>query len=560
MATATPAPATTSRTWLFGPWVDLLLGYGLGYALAVGPLLAVGYATGTTQWPKFAAVAFGLLISTPHYGATIIRAYERAQDRRRYVVFTVWTSLALVAALVAGTHSVLLASVLVTLYMTWAPWHFSGQNYGLAVMALRRRGADVAPSTKRWFYASFVLSSVLAMLAIHMGDANIVWAPETVDVDDVPALIKLGISPGLGRGLTALVAIAYVLSLAVTFRRLARVAAWSELVGVVLLVLTQALWFAIPTLLGWQLARRGTLAFAAVWVSAAHAAQYLWVTAYYAKRADPGIRVSHFLGKTLLAGGLVTVLPGVLLAPSLFGSMAWDGGLAVTLFAVVNLHHFVLDGAIWKLRDGRVARILIASEPAVPAEYEIGSPRRRWGWRSALALGALCLTIPVIQVLHTEFTIKRGTDIDRMQRAMHHLVWIGREGARARASLGRYFAYRKRYDLAASQFERSLELLPTPVAWIGLAELHASGGRSTEALAAYDEALRLQPDHVGALLGSARLRLKLATGASPVLTTQRRDEAIALLEKGLVLQPDNLALAQELARARRLASDEGAGQ
>ena len=27
------------------------------------------------------------------------------------------------------------------------------------------------------------------------------------------------------------------------------------------------------------------------------------------------------------------------------------------LYAIVNIHHFVLDGAIWKLRDGRVARM-----------------------------------------------------------------------------------------------------------------------------------------------------------------------------------------------------------
>jgi hypothetical protein len=34
-------------------------------------------------------------------------------------------------------------------------------------------------------------------------------------------------------------------------------------------------------------------------------------------------------------------------------------GLGLLTASIVNLHHFVLDGAIWTLRDGRVARMLL---------------------------------------------------------------------------------------------------------------------------------------------------------------------------------------------------------
>ena len=81
--------------------------------------------------------------------------------------------------------------------------------------------------------------------------------------------------------------------------------------------------------------------------------------------------------------------------------------------SVVNLHHFVLDGAIWKLRDGRVARVLLRTaegpgETGVGAATTQGSPalgrslagspcrlesgvetNHPWEARSIFALGAL---------------------------------------------------------------------------------------------------------------------------------------------------------------------------
>ena len=55
--------------------------------------------------------------------------------------------------------------------------------------------------------------------------------------------------------------------------------------------------------------------------------------------------------------------------------------------AMVNIHHFMIDGAIWKLRDGRVARALIRRE--APGPDAIGAPRRRWLAPILLGAGAL---------------------------------------------------------------------------------------------------------------------------------------------------------------------------
>jgi len=126
--TATPPSA---GRWLFGPLPDLLLGCGVGYFLSV-PLLLWLTQNGTlTAWPVSAAALLALLVSGPHYGATLLRVYEQRDDRRRYAVFTVWLTLVLFAAFAVAVHVHWLGSLLLTAYVTWSPWHFAGQNYGL---------------------------------------------------------------------------------------------------------------------------------------------------------------------------------------------------------------------------------------------------------------------------------------------------------------------------------------------------------------------------------------------------------------------------------------------
>src|SRR5678816_3400604 len=77
------APA---RGWLFGPWADLMLGCGGAY---LGVFLALGAAG---NWIE-GLLPLGLLaipilaLSIPHYGATLLRVYERKEDRSAYRFF-----------------------------------------------------------------------------------------------------------------------------------------------------------------------------------------------------------------------------------------------------------------------------------------------------------------------------------------------------------------------------------------------------------------------------------------------------------------------------------------
>ena len=86
------AAAPPSGRWLWGPAADLLLGCGALYAFAFLILLVAGPSIRSHQ-AVFVFPLLILLISTPHYGATLVRVYEHTSERRRYKLFSIWLSL-----------------------------------------------------------------------------------------------------------------------------------------------------------------------------------------------------------------------------------------------------------------------------------------------------------------------------------------------------------------------------------------------------------------------------------------------------------------------------------
>jgi hypothetical protein len=105
------AGAPRSDRWLFGPLPDLLFGCGVLYALAFAAHTVAGPAIrGVT--PSFLLPLLLLVLSTPHYGGTLVRVYDQRRDRQAYVVFAVWVTLALFALFVVSLSNALLASIL----------------------------------------------------------------------------------------------------------------------------------------------------------------------------------------------------------------------------------------------------------------------------------------------------------------------------------------------------------------------------------------------------------------------------------------------------------------
>src|SRR5882672_3489321 len=156
--------------WIYGPWLDLIVGCGAWSA----PFLLLAYFVGQGSpglWP----VAFyflALLFNYPHFMATIYRAYHTHSEFAKYRVFTVHVTLLLIVAGILVHAWYPLLPWLFTIYICWSPWHYTGQNFGLLMMFARRSGVSPTRGERRLVWFAFGSSYLLLMLSFHTGASN----------------------------------------------------------------------------------------------------------------------------------------------------------------------------------------------------------------------------------------------------------------------------------------------------------------------------------------------------------------------------------------------------
>lgn len=357
--------------WLYNPLLDLIVGCG---AWSI-PLLLLSYSAAASSrrgW-SLAFYALALVFNYPHYMATIYRAYHRAEDFQKYRFFTVYTTAVILLTALVSHFWLGMLPWLMTLYMTWSPWHYSGQNYGLFMMFARRAGAGLSKAEHHALYGAFITSYLVLFLSFHTGASS------------DPLFISLGVPSFWGRcGQMVLSAIFVALS-AYGGSALLRQIGWRKLLPCLTLFSSQVLWFLIPAAIalfhgaGIAQSRYSTGVLAVM-----HSAQYLWITSYYARReaqaAQRGSWRPFAYFAVLVAGGIALFVPGPWLASKVFHHDFTASFLIFT--ALVNLHHFILDGAIWKLRDGWVASLLLNSRDrlANATSQAGGRLAAAWAW------------------------------------------------------------------------------------------------------------------------------------------------------------------------------------
>jgi tetratricopeptide (TPR) repeat protein len=342
--------------WVHQPWLDLLVGCG-GWS---APLLLLSYLLVDNQARQWSAVfyALALICNYPHYMATIHRAYGRADDRSRYKLFTHYVTAALVAVGIAAHFQFGLLAWLFTAYVTWSPWHYTGQNFGLSMMFLRRAGIDVAPRERRWLRVAFVASYVMLLAAFNEGASQ---DPLTLSAA-LPVIVT--------RPIEIAAVLVFLGAGVMTFRSLAaRASSRVSLVPAITLYCTQALWFVIPIVLSWAWAAAAPQTRYSTGILAVmHSAQYLWITHHFARKDAAGAAgaagARGWNGwkywTTLVAGGVALFIPFPWLA-SYAGRFDFTSSMLIVT-AVVNIHHFILDGVVWKLRDPRVSKVLTSTQ------------------------------------------------------------------------------------------------------------------------------------------------------------------------------------------------------
>ena len=346
--TAAPPPAAR---WLYGPWIDLIVGCAAWSA----PLLLLSgrsMEVGARGW-AVVFYALALAFNYPHYMATVYRAYHTRSEFARYRIFTVHLT-ALLAVVAVGSHvwSAIVPWIF-TVYVTWSPWHYTGQNFGLLMMYARRNGAAPTSGERRALYVSFLASYLLLFIGFHTGPSN------------DPLILSLGLPPVFSDLAQMALLVVFAVPGLFALGRMAKRMPLTAMLAPLTLFAAQFIWFVAPAVVEWATdVRLSQARYSSGVLAIMHSAQYLWVTSYYARReaeAAPGgeWRPWSYAG-TLVAGGIALFVPGPWMASYLFRS---DFTTSVLIFtAVVNIHHFILDGAIWKLRDMRIAAFLIDSQ------------------------------------------------------------------------------------------------------------------------------------------------------------------------------------------------------
>ena len=352
-----------SALWIYNPWLDTIVGCGAWSA----PLLLFAYfsfASGALKW-SIAFYVLALFINYPHYMATLYRAYHRSEEFNKYRIFTIHLTLLVALTLVVAHFWFRALPWIFTLYLTWSPWHYSAQNYDIFMVFARRAGAQPTNRERRAVYSAFLVSYAILFLNFHTG--------RSAD----PLFVSLNIPAAISAQLQLALGIAFAVCSAYWLSSLLDRIAWRRMLPSLTLFSTQLVWFLLPTVLSRVQGLRVLPSYYGTGMLAMmHAAQYLWLTSDSARReaSDEGRRnwqpFAYF--GVLFVGGIALFIPGPWIASHVFHSEFTRSFLIFT--ALVNIHHFVLDGAIGKLRDGRVAKVLLHSPSRISdAAGEAGS-------------------------------------------------------------------------------------------------------------------------------------------------------------------------------------------
>ena len=247
------------------------------------------------------------------------------------------------------------ASHLFALYLTWSPFHYAAQGYGLALVYAYRSGCQIMPGDKRLLF----WTSLLPFFYAFVGDegSGLHWLLPTTVLQDPrfhgPHNFLIQVLPYVSMAAIALLVV-----------KVARSPSGAlPIISVMMLIANAAWWCFLPH-------------DAFVWATIFHGIQYLAiVTIFHVKDqlARPDNRrgwlfhVAAFYGGSLLLGyGLFSVLP--------WGFVMIGFGLVESIaicVAAINIHHFIVDAYIWRLKKGDRNRAIVDSAQPAASSTEI---------------------------------------------------------------------------------------------------------------------------------------------------------------------------------------------
>jgi len=360
MAVLNPAPKSASGLWFFSPTVDLLCLGGITFffiflfdthgALPVGlPHLFQGIG-----WVPIATFVGSVLVNYPHYAATYYRVYRRGGEVKKYAFESVWSPLLLAVVGVAALFSPAgFAPWYCMGYILTSGYHYSGQTYGISLIYAGKSGIRFNTWQKWCILLPVYCVYLYPTINGNTPDAKtITFFGVQLPALNIPPVFSVLLLDLFYAGLGLYVILNFYLWFAQKKR----------LPGIVhVVVFAQIIWYSVGSMVP------GFFSF----VPFFHCLQYLVITAYFDFKevlAGHPERIpatsAHYLRSfwfgryylwQVIVGSILFLLLPLLISGFGLASLPLAAAVVVSF---LNMHHFVLDGAIWKLRKPEVGQPL----------------------------------------------------------------------------------------------------------------------------------------------------------------------------------------------------------
>ncbi len=349
-AVSLPPGAALRGKMFVNPLFDYML-IGGGFSLVVSAALI---ARGGASIVSTGLIPYIVFVSTmAHFASSTVRLYSKPGAFRSLPFLTMGLPLvSLVVLLVAIRFAGQLGPHMQSLYLTWSPYHYAAQAYGLAVMYSYRSGCALSPTNKKLLW--WVAMSPFFYAFLFSSSSGARWLlPDAWFAN-----------AGLVQPMAALQWVLRIVVFSSPLVFLVRVwqsdRSWFPVIGVVLLF-SNGIWWLVLSPLD-----------AFVWATIFHGIQYMAIVIIFHMREQmlqpqntrgPVFHAVKFYGLSLVLGyGLFRVLP---LA---FTTVGFD--LVETFFlvtAAINIHHFVVDAFIWRLKPTDGNRAIVREGSPVAA-------------------------------------------------------------------------------------------------------------------------------------------------------------------------------------------------
>jgi len=314
----------------FHPIIDYLV---IGGLLSF-PLMMLGDAFPQVL-PQQMETALGifLIVNGAHFAASTVRLYTKAGVAKANPIASIYAPLVCIALLVWALYSKVVTEQITAVYLTWSPYHYAAQTFGLASIYTYRSGCKLLLTEKRYLWWISMLPFVAALLTTPT--AGVYWfAPASFTNSQLFGQSTLLL-------LVKIVNMAMLILPLVLFLSIRKRGANFPLIALVLLGTNAAWWLYLDYKQAWW------------WAALFHSLQYLFIVLKF--HIDENFSAVTQREKRTFAAVkfyVISLFGAFLLFFAIPEVLAKFGFELVTAYLMVaylvNIHHFFVDGFIWK--------------------------------------------------------------------------------------------------------------------------------------------------------------------------------------------------------------------